>query len=101
MTGWRPGRQSRLRPPSYSPPLTPLPPRYLFRADARAEGARCAYMYCQIAQTSLGIRVQHLTKKLFIKTWGCQMNVYDSARMADVLAPLGYRPVESPDGADM
>ena len=29
------------------------------------------------------------------------MNVYDSARMADVLAPLGYRPVETPRGADM
>src|SRR3546814_11940148 len=42
-----------------------------------------------------------LAKKLFIKTYGCQMNVYDSARMADVLAPLGYSPVESPDGADM
>ena len=29
-------------------------------------------------------------KKLFIKTYGCQMNAYDSARMADLLAPLGY-----------
>ena len=29
------------------------------------------------------------------------MNVYDSARMADVLAPLGYAPVETPEGADM
>ena len=29
------------------------------------------------------------------------MNVYDSARMADVLAPLGYRAVERPDDADM
>src|SRR5580698_136354 len=29
------------------------------------------------------------------------MNVYDSARMADVLAPLGYVPVEAPDDADM
>jgi tRNA-2-methylthio-N6-dimethylallyladenosine synthase len=29
------------------------------------------------------------------------MNVYDSARMADVLAPLGYAVVESPEGADM
>ncbi len=29
------------------------------------------------------------------------MNVYDSARMADVLAPLGYAPVDSPHGADM
>jgi len=42
-----------------------------------------------------------LAKKLFIKTYGCQMNVYDSARMADVLAPLGYAPVDSPRGADM
>ena len=29
------------------------------------------------------------------------MNVYDSGRMADVLAPLGYRPVEGPEDADM
>ena len=29
------------------------------------------------------------------------MNVYDSARMADVLAPLGYAPVEQAEGADM
>ena len=29
-------------------------------------------------------------KRLYIKTYGCQMNVYDSERMADVLAPLGY-----------
>ena len=41
-----------------------------------------------------------MTKKLFIKTYGCQMNVYDSARMADVLAPLGFRPVDAPEGAD-
>jgi tRNA-2-methylthio-N6-dimethylallyladenosine synthase len=42
-----------------------------------------------------------LAKKLFIKTYGCQMNVYDSARMADVLAPLGYTPADSADAADM
>jgi len=42
-----------------------------------------------------------LAKKLFIKTHGCQMNVYDSARMADVLAPLGYAKTETPDDADM
>ena len=29
-------------------------------------------------------------KRLHVITWGCQMNVYDSGRMADVLAPLGY-----------
>jgi tRNA-2-methylthio-N6-dimethylallyladenosine synthase len=40
-------------------------------------------------------------KRLFIKTYGCQMNVYDSARMADVLSPLGYQAVDSPRGADM
>ena len=40
-------------------------------------------------------------KRLFIRSWGCQMNVYDSARMADVLAPLGYAPVETPEAADM
>ena len=42
-----------------------------------------------------------VTRKLFIKTYGCQMNVYDSARMADVLAPLGYVSSSGPDGADM
>ncbi|MCI0755231.1 tRNA (N6-isopentenyl adenosine(37)-C2)-methylthiotransferase MiaB [Teichococcus vastitatis] len=40
-------------------------------------------------------------KKLFIRTWGCQMNVYDSTRMADVLAPLGYGPAATPEEADM
>jgi tRNA-2-methylthio-N6-dimethylallyladenosine synthase len=41
------------------------------------------------------------TRRLHVITWGCQMNVYDSNRMADVLAPLGYAPAEAPDGADM
>ena len=40
-------------------------------------------------------------RKLFIKTYGCQMNVYDSARMADVLAPIGYAPTETADDADL
>ena len=40
-------------------------------------------------------------KTLHVITWGCQMNVYDSDRMADVLAPLGYAPVPVPDDADM
>lgn len=40
-------------------------------------------------------------KKLHIKTWGCQMNVYDSQRIADVLAPLGYKSSDTPDDADM
>jgi tRNA-2-methylthio-N6-dimethylallyladenosine synthase len=41
------------------------------------------------------------TKGLFIKTYGCQMNVYDSERMRDVLAPLGYAPVDGPEEADL
>ena len=40
-------------------------------------------------------------KKLHLKTYGCQMNVYDSARMADLLAPLGYGLTDVPEGADM
>ena len=40
-------------------------------------------------------------KRVHIKTYGCQMNVYDSARMADVLAPMGYRPVDDPETADL
>ena len=42
-----------------------------------------------------------MTRKLFIKTYGCQMNAYDSGRMADVMAPHGYALVDVPEGADM
>ena len=44
--------------------------------------------------------VQGQPKRLFIKTYGCQMNVYDSERMADVLRPLGYATAERPEDAD-
>ena len=40
-------------------------------------------------------------KKLFIKTYGCQMNVYDSERMAEALGGQGYVETQSPDDADM
>jgi len=40
-------------------------------------------------------------KRLFIKTHGCQMNVYDSERMADILRPLGYAATDRPDDADL
>jgi len=39
-------------------------------------------------------------KRLFIKTYGCQMNVYDSERMADVLRPLGYAATDTAEDAD-
>jgi tRNA-2-methylthio-N6-dimethylallyladenosine synthase len=40
-------------------------------------------------------------KRLYVETYGCQMNVYDSERMKDVLAPLGYAPTEDQASADM
>lgn len=40
-------------------------------------------------------------KKLFIKTYGCQMNVYDSERIAESLATAGYDTVDTPDDADL
>ena len=40
-------------------------------------------------------------KKLYIKTYGCQMNVYDSERMTEVMARVGYVGTETPEDADM
>jgi tRNA-2-methylthio-N6-dimethylallyladenosine synthase len=40
-------------------------------------------------------------KKLFVKTYGCQMNAYDSGRMADLLAPLGFAGSDTAEDADM
>jgi tRNA-2-methylthio-N6-dimethylallyladenosine synthase len=40
-------------------------------------------------------------KRVFIKTYGCQMNVYDSDRMADILAREGFQPAETAEDADL
>lgn len=40
-------------------------------------------------------------KKLFVKTFGCQMNVYDSERMTELLAGVGYAPAGTAEEADM
>jgi tRNA-2-methylthio-N6-dimethylallyladenosine synthase len=42
-----------------------------------------------------------VVKRVFIKTYGCQMNIYDSARMMELLEPLGFRPVKGPKEADL
>ena len=43
-----------------------------------------------------------MTKRVFIKTFGCQMNEYDSGKMADVLhAAQGYEPTTNVDDADL
>jgi tRNA-2-methylthio-N6-dimethylallyladenosine synthase len=41
------------------------------------------------------------SRKVFIKTYGCQMNVYDSTRMSDALAKDGYEPTEDMEEADL
>ena len=40
-------------------------------------------------------------RKVHIKSFGCQMNVYDSHRMADMLAPEGFAETAQPDDADL
>ena len=42
-----------------------------------------------------------MSKKLFIKTYGCQMNVYDSHKMADIMETVGYSLTDNYTGADM
>jgi tRNA-2-methylthio-N6-dimethylallyladenosine synthase len=57
----------------------------------------------------LGLKTQELTedatarasRKVFIKTFGCQMNVYDSERMADALAPAGFVETDALADADL
>jgi tRNA-2-methylthio-N6-dimethylallyladenosine synthase len=41
------------------------------------------------------------SRKLYVKSFGCQMNVYDSQRMADTLAPSGYVETAAADDADL
>ena len=40
-------------------------------------------------------------RKLYVKSFGCQMNVYDSRRMADTLAPHGYVETGTAEDADL
>ena len=42
-----------------------------------------------------------LKKQLYIKTYGCQMNVYDSIKMQDLLKPHGFEISNTPEGSDM
>ncbi|MEM7072324.1 MAG: tRNA (N6-isopentenyl adenosine(37)-C2)-methylthiotransferase MiaB [Pseudomonadota bacterium] len=43
----------------------------------------------------------HPRRQLFIKSWGCQMNFYDSERIAELLAPHGYGLCDKEEGADL
>jgi len=42
-----------------------------------------------------------LRKKLFVRTYGCQMNAYDSERMSEMLAAVGYESVRDAGDADL
>ena len=42
-----------------------------------------------------------MSKKLYIKTYGCQMNVYDSIKIGDLLKPHGFELTESIDESDL
>ena len=42
-----------------------------------------------------------MSKKYFIKTFGCQMNVYDSSRIADMLKKEGYEEAKKQEDADL
>ena len=44
---------------------------------------------------------QNNSKKIHVKTWGCQMNVYDSIRMEDVMSPHGYDSTDVQEDADI
>ncbi|GLS80353.1 tRNA-2-methylthio-N(6)-dimethylallyladenosine synthase [Paracoccus marinus] len=67
------------------PPSLPNPPVFLY--DPAIPG--------DIAMT------EQTPKRLFIKTYGCQMNVYDSQRMAEAMGAEGYVETDRPDDADM
>ena len=45
--------------------------------------------------------VPKVAKNMYIKTYGCQMNVYDSARMAELLEPLGFAVTQAASDADL
>jgi len=53
------------------------------------------------ATTGGGFELAPASKSLFIKTFGCQMNVYDSERISELLVPLGYTIKDALENVDM
>lgn len=54
-----------------------------------------------MSKTEATDTAKNLAKRVFIKSYGCQMNVYDAQRMADVLAPEGYAETSTIEDADL
>ena len=74
-------------------------------AGARVGGQKAGWGAARLAGRAASSKApthgEAVAKKLYVKTFGCQMNVYDSARMADVLAPLGYGSTTEIEDADL
>ncbi len=68
--------------------------------EARLAGMDAGDHKPDMTQTPFSQAETAAEKRLFIKTYGCQMNVYDSERMADVLRPLGYATTDDAAEAD-
>ena len=93
-------RSSELHPasPAHSPSTAPFKPQAHTNGSQTAggEGSDEAVVSRRAEGSD-----QDGMKKVFVRTYGCQMNVYDSDRMADVLGPQGYRTTDSMDDADL
>jgi tRNA-2-methylthio-N6-dimethylallyladenosine synthase len=61
----------------------------------------CFQLYSQLTAATVNLDNVLAMKKLYIKTYGCQMNVYDSQLMGDILQPHGYEACDTPDNADL
>jgi tRNA-2-methylthio-N6-dimethylallyladenosine synthase len=70
------------------------------QVEARLAGMDAGDHKPDMTQTPFSQAETAAEKRLFIKTYGCQMNVYDSERMADVLRPLGYATTDDAADAD-
>lgn len=65
-------------------------------------GLQCVSESITLATLKTSDREMSTIKKLYIKTWGCQMNEYDSSKMADLLESThGYQLTEVPEEADI
>ena len=59
--------------------------------------------YASLVLYKINVSLLHILrpKKLYIKTYGCQMNFYDSVRMQDVLSPHGFETSEQVEDSDL
>ena len=80
--------------------MTAVRPRWYCAATSADARMQRRYDPSQIGKgaDSLGMNGSH---KLYVKSFGCQMNVYDSQRMADTLAPEGYVETATAEDADL